>query len=101
MIRIFNQEVSPKSMLLVVFEGAFIVFGLLCGARLRFWSNPAEFQSYIQAPEFTIQALIFVITLQVCFYHCDLYDLRELRCSRDQLISVGQSLGAACLLLGL
>jgi len=101
MIRIFNQEVSPKSMLLVVFEGAFIVFGLVCGARLRFWSNTTEFHSYVQAPEFALQALIFVITLQVCFYYSDLYDLRVLRCNRDQLVSVGQSLGAACLLLGL
>jgi sugar transferase (PEP-CTERM system associated) len=88
-------------MLLVLIEGALIVLGLLCGVRLRFWGDTTGFQTYVQAPEFTFQALIFVLTLQVCFYYCDLYDLRVLRGRRDQMICVGQSFGAASLLLGL
>lgn len=101
MIRIFSQYISPKNLLLVFLEGGFIVLGLLCGAWLRFWSNPAEFASYIHAPEFLIQAITFVVTVQLCFYYSDLYDLNVVRTRRDQLISLGQSLGTASLLLGL
>jgi len=101
MIRIFSQYVSHKTILLVLIEGVFIILGLVGGARLRFWGNFAEFESFVQAPDFMFQALIFVVTLQVCFYYSDLYDLRALRARRDQLICVGQSLGAASLLLGL
>ncbi len=101
MIRIFSQYVSPKSLLLVILEGGFIVLGLLVGVRLRFWASPSEFASYVEAPEFALQALIFVITVQVCFYYSDLYDLNAVRLRRDQLICLGQSLGAASLFLGL
>src|ERR1700733_12568546 len=101
MIRIFNQYVSMKSLLLVILEGGFIILGLFGGARLRFLGNPAEFVSYVQAPAFLFQTLIFVITLQVCFYYSDLYDLNVIRNRRNQVIGLGQSLGVASLFLGL
>jgi sugar transferase (PEP-CTERM system associated) len=101
MIRIFSQYVSPKSLLLVILEAGLISLGLLCGVRLRFWDRPVEFESYVQAPEFTYQALIFVVTMLTCFYYTDLYDLNAFRDRREQLICLGQSFGAACLLLGL
>lgn len=101
MIRIFSQYVSAKSILLATMEGGFIGLGLLCGARLRFWRSPADFDSYIGAPSFAFQALFFIVTLQVCFYYGDLYDLTTIRNRWDQLISVGQSLGAASLFLGM
>jgi sugar transferase (PEP-CTERM system associated) len=41
------------------------------------------------------------VTLQVCFYYSDLYDLNLVRQRRDQLVCLGQSLGAASLLLGM
>jgi len=101
MIRILSQYVSLKSLLLVILEGGLITLGLLCGVRLRFWGSGVDFEAYIQAPEFAVQASIFVITFQVCFYYSDLYDLRALRSPRDEMICLGQSLGAASLLLGL
>src|SRR6516164_7879750 len=101
MIRILSQYVSLKSLLLVILEGGLITLGLLCGIRLRFWGSGVDFEAYIQAPEFAVQASIFVITFQVCFYYSDLYDLRALRSPRDEMICLGQSLGAASLLLGL
>ena len=101
MIRIFSQYVSPKSLLLVILGGGLTILGLLCGAWLRFWGNTTDFESYVEAPDFAFQALIFTITLQVCFYYSDLYDLRAIRARRDQLICLGQSLGAASLFLGL
>ena len=101
MIRIFSQYVSPKSLLLVILESGLIILSLLCGARLRFWGNPAEFALYVQAPEFAFQMVIFTVTLMACFYYSDLYDLSAIRSRREQLVCLGQSFGAACLLLGL
>jgi len=101
MIRIFNQYVSPKSVLLVFLEVGFILLGLLTGVRLRFWGSPEAFDSYVQAPMFTFQALVFVVTLQMCFYYSDLYDLNAVRSPRDQFVCLAQSLGVASLCLGL
>jgi len=101
MIRIFSQYVSPKSLLLVVLETGLVLLGLLCGARLRFWGDPAEFETYIQAPQFVFQMAIFAFTMLTCFYYGDLYDFTAIRTRRDQLVCLGQSFGAACLLLGL
>jgi FlaA1/EpsC-like NDP-sugar epimerase len=101
LIRIFSRYVSPKSVLLGGMEGGFIVLGLLFGARLRFWGAPSEFSEYIRAPGFAFQAAFFVVTLQLCFYYSDLYDWTSVRNRWQQLISVGQSIGAACLFLGI
>lgn len=101
MIRIFSQYVSPKSLLLAALEVSFILLGLLAGARLRFWGEPDAFTSYVQAPGFIFQAAIFVITLQMCFYYSNLYDLNAVHSRRDQLVCLTQSLGAASLFLGL
>jgi sugar transferase (PEP-CTERM system associated) len=43
----------------------------------------------------------FVAILQTCFYYCNLYDLSAIRHRHEQWISLGQSVGAGCLLLGL
>ncbi len=100
MIRVFSQYVSPKSILLMAIEGFLIVLSLLAGIRLRFWNNPVEFDNYIVLPDFAIQALIIALTFQICFYYNDLYDLSAVRRRGEQLARLGQSLGAACLLLG-
>lgn len=101
MIRIFNQDVSPKGLLLFVTEAVIIASALPCGVRLRFWNSPVDYASYMQFPDFAWQALAFVLTFQVCFYYGDLYDLSALRHRGYHLICLGQSLGAACLILGL
>src|SRR5215472_17242817 len=102
MVRILNQYVSPKSIVLMLVEGALITLALLCAVRIRFWwGGEAGFDSYIALPEFAWQAAVFVITLQVCFYYCDLYRLSTLRGRNEQLISLGQSIGSGCLLLGI
>lgn len=100
MIRILNQYVSPKSLLLMFTEGALIVLAVLCGARLRFWNSPDEMESLIRFPDIVWQALVIVIIVQLCFYYSDLYNLSVLRGRSEQLICLGQSLGSACLLLG-
>jgi sugar transferase (PEP-CTERM system associated) len=100
MIRIFNQYVSPKSVLLMFIEGALIALALLCGVRLRFWNHPEEMDALLRFPEIAEQVLVVIITFQLCFYYSDLYNLNVLRGRTEQLICLGQSLGSACLLLG-
>jgi sugar transferase (PEP-CTERM system associated) len=101
MIRVFNQYVSPKSVLLMLLEGGLIMLALVCGVRIRFWNSAAGFSAYIGLPEFTLQALAFVITLQLCFYYCQLYRASAIRGRNEQWIAIGQSLGAGSLLLGI
>jgi sugar transferase (PEP-CTERM system associated) len=100
MIRIFNQYVSPKSVLLMLTECGLIALALACALRLRFWNNPDEMQALIQFPDIVIQGLVIVLTVQLCFYYSDLYNPNALRGRSDQLISLGQALGSACLVLG-
>jgi len=101
MIRIFSQYVSVKSLLLAVLEGILMAAALVGGVKLRFWGDPAAFEAYTAWPDFALQAFVIVLILQACFYYNDLYDLTAVRGRSDQVLRVGQSLGAACLILGL
>src|ERR1043166_5709423 len=101
MVRILNQYVSPKGLVLMLMEGMFIALALLCAVRIRFWGSESAFDEYVAMPVFVWQMLVFVATLQVCFYYCDLYRLSAIRGRNERLISLGQSLGSSCLLLGI
>ncbi len=101
MIRIFSQYVSPKSIILMVTETVLITLSLLCAIRLRFWNDPVQFEVYTSWPDFAVQAGLIVAICQLCFYYNDLYDLTAVRRRSEQLVRLEQSLGAACLLLGL
>jgi sugar transferase (PEP-CTERM system associated) len=100
MIRIFSQYVAPKSLLLILLEAGLMVLALACGVRLRFWNNPSEFEFYTQLPDFAWQGLVFAFIFQICFYYSDLYDLSVIRRRHEELLCLGQSLGAGSLLLG-
>jgi sugar transferase (PEP-CTERM system associated) len=97
MIRLFSQYVSPKSLLLVGLEAVLIAFSLLFAVRLRFWNDAVEFQSYTDLPHFAWQSLAVVVIYQICFYFNDLYDIQPIDTRDDQVLRVGQSLGAASL----
>lgn len=100
MIRIFNQYVSPKSLLLMFIEGVLIALALVCGVQLRFWGHADEIGTVVQFPDIAIQGFMIILIFQLCFYYSDLYDLNVIRGRSEQLICLGQSLGSACLLLG-
>jgi len=100
MIRIFSQYVSPKSILLMLTEGALIALALACGVRLRLWNRPDEIEAIFQFPDIVLQGLMMIVIFQLCFYYSDLYNLNVIRGRSEQLISLGQSLGSACMLLG-
>jgi sugar transferase (PEP-CTERM system associated) len=101
MFRVFNQYVSAKSLLLMCAEGALIILSLFCAVQLRFWNNAQEAANYIALPDFAFQTAIVVIVCLGCFYCNDLYNLTAGMGGVDSLFRIEQSLGAACLLLGL
>src|SRR5689334_18675579 len=100
MIRIFNQYVSPKSILLMLIEGGLIALALFCGVRLRYWGHPDEAGLILQFPDIALQGFMVILIFQLCFYYSDLYNLNAIRGRSERLICLGQSLGSACLLLG-
>jgi sugar transferase (PEP-CTERM system associated) len=100
MISFLSQYISSKSLVRVALESVLITLALWSGAWLRFWNSPDEFDYYTRLPEFAVQILVFVIILQMCFYYGNLYDLTVVRRRNWQLICLGQSLGVACVLLG-
>jgi FlaA1/EpsC-like NDP-sugar epimerase len=87
--------------MLMAMESLLITLALICGVVVRFWDSPLEFDSYIQFPDFGVQVVIFVIIFQLCFYYSDLYNLHTIRTRYEQVLRLGQSLGAACLVLGI
>jgi len=87
--------------MLMAIESLLMSLALLCGVFVRFWDSPLELESYIQFPDFGIQVVIFVAIFQICFYYSDLYNLDSMRTRYEQLLCLGQSLGAGCLALGL
>jgi sugar transferase (PEP-CTERM system associated) len=101
MIRIFSQYVSPKSLLLVAMETMLMTASLICAVWLRFWNRSIDFHAYTDLPYFGWKAAVVVLIYQVCFYLNDLYEARPDERREDQALRLGQSVGAASLLLGL
>jgi sugar transferase (PEP-CTERM system associated) len=100
-IRLFSQYISPKSVLLVALEAVLIALSLVFAVRLRFWNDTVAFQAYTDLPHFAWQAIAVVIIFQMCFYCNNLYDPHTTERRDDEALRMGQSLGAASLLLGL
>jgi sugar transferase (PEP-CTERM system associated) len=101
MVQVFSQYVSAKCLLLILLEDALLIVALVSGAKLRFWSEPDRFLSYTQLPDFAWQALLFVVVFQICFYYGDLYNWTALHRRHAQWMSLAQSLGIGCIVLGL
>jgi sugar transferase (PEP-CTERM system associated) len=101
MIRIFNQYVSLKLLLLGGVEALLTFLALLCGAKLRFWGDPSQFSEYTALPAFGLETVVFVLMFQICFHYCDLYDPSVAGNQGRQAVALVESLGAGFLLLGL
>jgi sugar transferase (PEP-CTERM system associated) len=101
MIRIFDQYVSPKRLLLMGLEGILIASALVCGAWLRFFNDPMEFESYVRLPDFGIQVLLVIVVFQTSFHYTDYYKIDPFRSRLDQFLCLGQAVGGASLILGI
>lgn len=97
MIRVFSQYISSKSVVLVAVECVIITLSLLVAVRLRFWDDRES--ALYTAPDFILQAAICVVVLQICLYYSDFYDIRAVKRRDEQVICLGQSIGAACVVL--
>lgn len=100
MIRIFQQYVSIKVLVLLSLECCLIALCFPLAAKLRFWNDPAGFEDHTQLPDYAVQCLIGVVTLQICFYYNDLYSPDAVANRIEQWVRLTQSTGAACMLLG-
>jgi sugar transferase (PEP-CTERM system associated) len=98
MIRIFNQYVSAKTLLLIVIEGLLVAFSSMCALRLRLWESPYEFGTYTTLL-FSARSSFVVVLCLMCFYYNDMYDPVAVP-RGEQFIRLQQGIGAACLLHG-
>jgi sugar transferase (PEP-CTERM system associated) len=101
MIRLFNQYVAIKSVFLVILESLVVALSLVCAVSLRFWGNPSAFESIVLKPFFVVQVLVVVMTIQMCCYYNNFYDFHTLRRRQEEFIGLGQSVGQACVMLGI
>lgn len=101
MIRVFNQYVSVKSLLLVFVEDLFIILSLISAAWLRFWGDPTAFQTYLALPGFAVQAILVLATFKAAFYYGGLYDLSAIRRQYEFAILLAHAAGGASLALGI
>lgn len=100
MIRLFHQYVAVKSIFLVIMESILLAVSLVCAVALRFWNYPAAFQAIVLKPFFLVQTLVVVLIIQMCCYYNSLYDFHSPRQRPEEFIGLGQSVGQACVLLG-
>src|SRR5438093_99966 len=74
-IRLFNQYVSPRALVLLPVEGVVILLSLLCSVKLALWNDPAFAEQPLGPQLLLIRAFGFLILVQVSFYFNNLYDL--------------------------
>ena len=101
MVQIFSQYIPIKTLLLSLLEAFLVALAVVCGAKLRFWNDPTEFEAYVQLPGFAFQLLPVISIFQITFYYSDLYDLSGIRGRLEETLRVGQSIGSASLVLGI
>lgn len=101
MILVLHRYTSLRGLLLMLTESVLILLSLLAAAKLRFWSDPVALDAYVGSSTFVLPSLTVLVVIQICFYYNDLYDLSERISRGEEVIRLGQALGAACMLLGL
>ena len=101
MVRLLNQYVSVKGILLFIFEAILIFCTLIVALRLRFWGAPSDFTNYFSAPQFPWQAITVILGFQTCFLYGNLYAPEALESRSQLLLCLGQSLGGGCILLAI
>lgn len=100
MIQIFSQYFPIRTLLLAVMETLIVAMAVVCGAKLRFWHDPAEFEAYVHLPNFGLQLIPVLGVFQVTFHYAKLYDLSDIRPRMEDTLRLWQSVGTASLILG-
>ena len=100
MILVLHRYTSIRALLLMATEGALIVLCLLTAAKLRFWNDPEVLNNYISSSSFVFQSIAALVVIQMCFYYNELYNLSSRISRGEEVVRLGQALGAGCILLG-
>src|SRR4051794_28746094 len=101
MVQLFHRYFPVKAVIFVASEVLLTAVALICAIELRFWGNPAAIRHYVHWPDFAYQFGVFAVVVQISLYFSNLYDLRAVRTAARRLLTLGQSLGTACVLLGI
>jgi len=95
-LRIFNQYIPTRKLAFFFFESTFILGMVVLGAYLRFIGSQQTFESY---EGLFYKAVLIVVTVQLCLYYFDLYDLKYFSSKLELTIRLLQSLGVSSILL--
>lgn len=101
MVRIFQQYVSLKSILLVVLEAVVIGLGVIVATAFRFRNAPWDFTGALGLPTFALQVITVILAVQISLYYNDLYGHGIVGPWQIRLIDFSQAMGIACLILAL
>jgi sugar transferase (PEP-CTERM system associated) len=99
MLKIGGQRIPTRTLLLLLCDGSLIVVGLLVGTALRF-HNVSLIEYYLGRPTAPYRFIWVVVACVGSLYYFDLYEFRVLTRRRDMAVGMLQSLGVACLILG-
>src|SRR6266568_1532640 len=77
MIRIFNQLVSLKTVVLIQTEALLILSCFITAAKLWVWNDPSRTATLGPWPVFLGHCFIQIVLLQVCFYCNGLYRIQN------------------------
>jgi sugar transferase (PEP-CTERM system associated) len=100
MLQIFNQYFAVKALLLPALEILIVAIAVVCGAKLRFWNHPSEFEAYMRLPNFALLLVPVIGVFQVTFHYAELYNLTGIRSRIEDTLRLCQSVGTATLILG-
>ncbi|MFB3926460.1 MAG: TIGR03013 family XrtA/PEP-CTERM system glycosyltransferase [Syntrophales bacterium] len=98
MIKIFNQYVPGRKMILFGLESLFILVVLTVVSAIRMEKSAA---SFLMNNVSVFQLVLVIVTIQVSLYYFDLYDFRAFRSNIELMIRLLQSLGAATIVLAI
>src|SRR3954447_6412112 len=91
---------TSRNVVRLALEAMLMILALICGAWIRFWDSPVEFELYLRYPGFASQAFVAVAIFQISFYYSELYDPNAPRTRDRQIFAILQSLGTGSLILG-
>lgn len=99
MVRIFQQYIPAKAILLGLAEFVVIAASLLAGVWIPNWYNPARFDLLTAMPAFGWRVALIVAIVQIILFLNQGYHFNRTRWRYEQTFRHLESIGAACVLL--
>src|SRR5579885_3460462 len=99
MIRVFNQYVSARTVILTAAEAFFIGLSVLISAKTFLWYDLTGLNLRRVLPDLSVQAFGLLVLMQAFFYHSKIYDFRSAERRWADLRRLVLSLMAGCLVV--